>query len=245
MPSLLRKTKEEIKRISKLFGIDISYMRMEKAFRDQKKLVSNRQSPIIFDGGANKGQTTSKYLNLHQNSKILAFEPFPEIFQIYTNRIISDRVRAYCVALSDTDGQEEFFSNKNHYTNSLLETDREGEDRNDAFKNLKKLKVKTIKIDTFCRENGIAQIDILKLDIQGGELKALNGAEEMLRDKKINLIYSEVWWLVGDYKGQPLFEDIEKYLSKVGYNLYGLYNVDHDFAGQKTQGDAIFIPERL
>ena len=38
----------------------------------------------------------------------------------------------------------------------------------------------------------LADIDILKMDIQGGEFSALRGAENLLKEKRIKLIYLEI-----------------------------------------------------
>ena len=69
----------------------------------------------------------------------------------------------------------------------------------------------------------ITHINILKLDIQGYELKALKGAEDLLRSKKIDLIYTEAYF-IQQYHDQPLFPEIAMYLSKFGYQLQDIYN---------------------
>ena len=48
------------------------------------------------------------------------------------------------------------------------------------------VKVPTITIDLFCERHNIKTIDLLKLDIQGGELLALKGAVNMLQKGGIN-----------------------------------------------------------
>jgi FkbM family methyltransferase len=40
--------------------------------------------------------------------------------------------------------------------------------------------VKTIKIDTFVRNNGISRIDVMKIDIEGNELNALKGGRDSI-----------------------------------------------------------------
>jgi len=102
------------------------------------------------------------------------------------------------------------------------------------------VKVPTITIDLFCERHNIKTIDLLKLDIQGGELLALKGAVNMLQKGGINLIYSEVNF--GDlYEGQAMFQDIAAYLNDFGYRTYGLYNFYNPNDGPLGWGDAIFF----
>jgi len=56
--------------------------------------------------------------------------------------------------------------------------------------------------------------DYIKLDIQGGELKALEGAERLL--KGIVFVETEVE-LVPMYEGQPLFAEVDQELRKRGF----------------------------
>ena len=90
-------------------------------------------------------------------------------------------------------------------------------------KNIKKIDVDTISIDSFCLTNGIEQIDVLKMDIQGGELDALKGAKQMLANGKVGLIYSETYFLE-QYVNQPLFHEIATFLHQYGYYLQDVYN---------------------
>jgi FkbM family methyltransferase len=60
--------------------------------------------------------------------------------------------------------------------------------------------VRAIKLDTYLKNKGISHVALLKLDIEGYELTALRGAENALKNQKIDAIY---------------FEYFEKYLIRV------------------------------
>jgi FkbM family methyltransferase len=51
-------------------------------------------------------------------------------------------------------------------------------------------KIETISIDDFVRRNGIARIDFIKMDIEGAELSALQGASATIRTFKPKLAIS-------------------------------------------------------
>ena len=62
-----------------------------------------------------------------------------------------------------------------------------------------------------------AQLDLLKIDIQGAELMMFQNATERLRTAVV--IHTEVEFLEM-YHGQPLFGDVEKFLRGHGYVLH-------------------------
>ena len=105
------------------------------------------------------------------------------------------------------------------------------------------IKVESITIDTFCRQESIRAIDILKFDIQGGELNALRGAAGMLSNQRVQLVYAELLF-VPVYQGQADFHEVASYLSRHGYRLYDFYNFSYSERGQLRWGDAIFLPSR-
>ena len=215
---------------------------------DQQKLVKSAK-PIIFDVGANIGQTTEKYFYHFPNSNIHAFEPFDDASNIFINKFKDNKnVRLNKLALADKKGVHEFYLNKCHYTNSLLETvsvgNRVFHDNDDQLTGIKKIKIKTETLDNYCKTKKVKRINILKMDVQGGELKVLMGAKHMLKKKAIDVIFSEVEF-VEMYKSQPLFDDLVIFLRKYGYDLYNLYNLSHSSNGRLLGGDAIFIRSDL
>ena len=95
-----------------------------------------------------------------------------------------------------------------------------------------------------------AGVDFLKLDVQGGELLVLQGAEARLKDALV--IHTEIEF-VPLYKGQPLFADIDTFLRARGFAFHTLStwgrtfkplipNNDPNLAlSQKLWGDAVYI----
>ena len=83
---------------------------------------------------------------------------------------------------------------------------------------------KTITIDTYGKEHGISSIDLIMLDIEGGELKALKGSEyylSMQKDKAPNLIFELHRNYVDWTKGIET-TDIIKFVSKFGYTFFAI-----------------------
>ena len=85
----------------------------------------------------------------------------------------------------------------------------------------------------------ITQVDILKLDVKGAELRALRGAHSMLSSGLVAAIYAEVL-IAHTYEGQGSFEDILRLLRECGYSLYDIQNLSYR-KGPLLQFDALFL----
>ena len=106
--------------------------------------------------------------------------------------------------------------------------------------------VSTVRLDDL----GLTSIDYLKLDIQGGELNALGGAEKMLRN--VLVLQVEVS-LEHVYEGQPLFGDVDRFLRQRGFTFHRLRDLRglvlrplhtdelYRFATHEMFGDAIYV----
>ncbi len=68
---MLRRTNHSL--VRGLFGYD--------AFADIELMLRGRQSPVLFDIGANIGQTAAEFASRWPNSQIYAFEPIDECFR--------------------------------------------------------------------------------------------------------------------------------------------------------------------
>lgn len=80
-------------------------------------------------------------------------------------------------------------------------------------------------IDDWAREAGIAEIDFIKLNVQGAELEILKGAQDALGT--VLGIEAEVSF-VKSYLGRPFFSDIDAFLRRSGFHFFdllGLHNM--------------------
>ena len=116
--------------------------------------------------------------------------------------------------------------------------------RSDITSNTGSVTVPTTTLDQFCAEHEIKHINVLKLDIQGGELLALRGAQRMLAAGAIDLIYSEVSFSP-IYDGQAFFHDLAPLLLGYGYPLYNLFPLTHTRNGIVSWTDAIWISSEM
>lgn len=82
------------------------------------------------------------------------------------------------------------------------------------------VEIETNTLDTFCQAEGIEEIDLLQIDVQGAELQVLEGASALLA-RSILAVQSEVEFS-HLYVNQPLFADVDTYLRKQGFTLFDL-----------------------
>lgn len=212
----------------------------EDAFIKQKEITGTKVS-CIFDIGANRGDTVMQYHNLFQSATIYAFEPFPDSYRIMAQKVKGlQNIVLVQKAIADKTGKSVLFVNNSVDTNSLLPSKTTGISSDKMVANKGQIEVDVYTIDQFCTDNSIDHIDILKLDIQGGELAALKGCTKMLAGKKIDLIYTETYF-IQQYVGHPLFHEISGYLNQHDYHIQDLYDPYYG-KGAIAWCDAIFLP---
>jgi FkbM family methyltransferase len=100
-------------------------------------------------------------------------------------------------------------------------------------------RVETVTLDAALEREGTGLVDFLKLDIQGSELKALQGAEKIL--KRVAVVHCEVEFSP-IYEGQPLFPEIQRFLNARGFELIDLI-IPHRYSYEVSSGAS--SPDRL
>jgi len=104
--------KEIIKKIISIFGYNIS--RIDKkykklSFNDIHKAKIDTDNPLIFDVGANKGQSIRRFKNIFPKSIIHAFEPINEEFVKLQDEFKNDKsIFLNNFALGDSVGHKKF-----------------------------------------------------------------------------------------------------------------------------------------
>ncbi|GAB3961646.1 FkbM family methyltransferase [Spirosoma harenae] len=191
-----------------------------------KKTLLNKEL-VIFDVGANVGHY-SKILNsvFGPRANIYAFEPSKKTFQTFLNNIEnSTNVHPYNIGFSAKPQEMCLYSDKD--SSALSSVYKRRLDHFDIDLTYSE-KIALDTIDDFCKENHIHKVDFLKIDVEGHEIDVLQGASNMLTNKKITYIQFEFGGCNIDSK--TYFQDFYYLLNK-NYHIYriltdGLYPID-------------------
>jgi FkbM family methyltransferase len=204
----------EIHRINDKLGQD--------AFRDMQRFVAPRHCPVIFDVGANVGQSIDLFRRHFGCPVIHAFEPSHETFRELERRTgaLSDVHLNNC-ALGSRSAVFDFIENSCSLLSSFLEP---GADCWGSIKKRHPIPVRSL--DDYCEERGITEIDILKSDTQGFELEVLKGARRLLALKCIRLIYLEITFSEM-YKNLPRLDEIYGFLFERDFRLVSFYQFNY------------------
>jgi len=213
--------------------------RPKDAYVDQHMLLPDAK--VIFDIGANQGQTSRRYRALFQSAQIHAFEPFAEAYDVLARQFRGDS-HAICVqqALGAAPERRQLHVYEASVINSLMPFVREAGGFVPMDTSLKKtLDVNVTTLDDYCAVNAIENIDILKMDTQGAELDILCGAKRMLSEGRISIIFSEHIF-VPVYDGQAEFHEVLLELARAGFALFDFYSFVYAPSGQVKWGDALY-----
>lgn len=229
------------------FGYDIRKTE-EFCWTDQQALLEGVSAPLVMDVGANAGLVTAIYREMFPLAQIHCFEAIPSACQLISTRFSVDpQIAVHNAAVCAENVPQTFTVNAASDTSSLLAADVDAvpDSYRKPMSASTTITVPGVTIDSFCATSGIAHIDLLKMDIQGGELSALQGAVALLRRQAISVIYSEAFYLPF-YKAQPLFGEISAYLNSHGYRLHGIYNPTFSgHTGRLQWSDCIFVSPAL
>ena len=138
----------------------------------QKNLLPDPK--VIFDIGAYDGRTAKKYNKLFPSAKIFSFEPYHKSIRRYRNNLKRiPQATVYEFTVSDKSDLCILNVNQSHATNSLLKSNNQAIWFSKSMQPKKEVLINTITLEEFCKKKNIQQIDILKIDVQGGELMVL------------------------------------------------------------------------
>jgi FkbM family methyltransferase len=146
----------------------------------------------VFDIGANAGKFATEALNEIPSARIYSFKPHPQTFRQLTQAISNPRFQTYQLAISDRAGEVTLFVYGDMGDGSLINSLVA-----DAYFPTKfgykarEIKVACTTIDAFCADSKIAEIDLLKIDTEGGDLFVLQGARRTMEEGRIRFVYVE------------------------------------------------------
>jgi FkbM family methyltransferase len=179
-----------------------------------------------MDIGANIGQTAIELTRAFPQATIHSFEPHTPTYEILKQKMSRfPKVNPYNLGFGAENSDMLMNVAERTEGNSLLKlADNIEELSSSAW--TKPIGTTTVQIrcvDTWCAENGISQVDILKIDTQGYELPILRGGERFIRPPSVRAIYLEMAF-VPTYEDQSEFIDLYLELTNRGYHLVDFYS---------------------
>jgi FkbM family methyltransferase len=182
------------------FGINL--------YDDIKLALPSQKIGMIFDVGANIGQTAQTLRTKYPLAIIHCFEPNPECCE--TMRALDLGLRVHQTAVGSKRALKGFDRSR-------------GE--SDMFRLVDDLGNETVQVETiddFCRENAIERIDLLKIDTEGHDLEVIRGAGDMLAGHRVDLVQAETSMNCSNSDHVSFF-DVQTQMESLGYRLFGIY----------------------
>lgn len=202
------------------------------------RFINNEENIFLIDIGANVGIWLERFLSWFPNTEALAIEPAFESFETLSSRFKGDaRVRLVRAAMSNQTGEAQLRVTGDSTLNSLevyapeFAAYRHDETREVETVHLTRLDDIAPPTNRPCR--------VLKLDVQGHEIEALEGATQTL--KNIDLALCELSF-VNEFVGKPpSFARVTTLMAEAGlfpviFQEYGKHISNH-----RLECDVLYI----
>lgn len=204
-------------------------------------LTANLQT--VVDVGANRGQFALASRRWAFKARVIAFEPIAEVALTFRKVLQGDpEVTLHQVAIGPETAEATIHVLAADDSSSLLPISPMLELIFPGTNEIRTEMVKVGPLADYVLSEEIVSPAMLKLDVQGYELQALRGCEELL--DQFLYIYVECSF-VELYTGQALVDDIIAWLRERGWRLSGVYNMTYDQKRRSIQADFLFENARI
>jgi FkbM family methyltransferase len=193
----------------------------------------------IYDIGGSNGSWLNIMSKVFTTSRFELFEPLSEIHPSYSPlkdymHAMHANSRMSAFAIGDHDGEitMRVYDDPSGSTTLQMGMLDPG----------KKVKVPLRTIDSLVKSGKYASPDLIKIDIQGGELAALKGAKKTLPN--VTFLMLETWIERSYGSNTPLLHEIMEFLGPLGFIPYEFGDIFRGNKGQAIAVDVWFINKK-
>lgn len=181
-----------------------------------------REDADVVDVGFNVGMQTELILPL-TTGKIIGFEASKQIYEFAADKFKDNkRVNLFNIAISNTTGTAEFYDTELWGAGSLKQT--EGMKASHANEH----NITTVqlgRLDDLLSQD--VNIGLIKLDIEGAEILALDGARRLLERNRPFIVMEYCHnALAFEFEEQPIDQmTLYNFAHRIGYKVYNIYGI--------------------
>lgn len=195
---------------------------------------------LIIDVGANQGQFSRAAREVFgQSVRIVGFEPLKNEYNILCRNFEGDSNAIFrnC-AIGATTSTGEINVNSYSQSSSMMSLGKHHISAFPSAQVIGKEEIDVVRLDDAMHGIEWTKNSLLKIDVQGYELKVLEGAPLVL--SQVNFVLVEVG-LVPLYDEEPEFNEINNFLERAGFEFAKpLAKLRDDCSGIEIQMDALY-----
>lgn len=195
--------------------------------------VASTRAAVVFDCGANLGDYSAVVLHEAQRAgrdvALQLFEPSLETARQLQARMAphGDVVAVHVLAVAEVSGPQSIYFAWPGAGGTSLSPATSWIQGTGSFAS-SSAQIDAVSLDDFCEREGIAHIDLLKLDIEGAELLALQGADRLIAQGAISVVQFELGAAALPF-GASLYQFWTRYTEQFEFFLvlaHGLKRID-------------------
>lgn len=163
------------------------------------------------------------------SGKAFFVEPLPEHYTLLQKNISANQftwATSINLAISDQIGETIFYPAKDSGRNSLVQN---------SITNHEPITIMATTLDQLSSEKGVETIDLLQIDVEGAEVRVIQGASEFLKEHRIKMILCE--WHPRQLKDEFQTDPIA-FLAQINRYGYDAFRLD-----EQTGKEIAFNPE--
>jgi FkbM family methyltransferase len=219
--------------------INNGYLHIERIIEvvKSRKLGGN----LVLDIGAAGGETARMFASAFPSASIFAFEPIKTTFEkLQSNTKDVGNISIHNIALGSVKKESSINITGRVTSSSIFPTSpNEYFDKAEPFKITSTEQIRIDRLDEVV--NSGAQVDLIKMDVQGFELEVLQGGVDTLTRTAFLLLEMQNHQI---YQGAPKYYEVDEFLRNHGFELFDIIpSIRVDM--QVKEFDAIYINKSL
>ncbi len=208
------------------------------ASTEHDQILAGLNLDTVVDIGANRGQFALCMRRHYPQARIFSFEPMQNAARTYMKTFEGDAgARLFNTAIGPEARSAQMHVARWDVASSLLPI---GQGQHDNFPFSEESRRETVSLaplSAFIDRQTLSGKSLLKLDVQGYELLALEGCADLLEG--FHYVYVEASF-VELYVGQALANEVIAYLIGKGFRLICVANLETGHAQRPIQADFLF-----